>query len=149
MEASIPDAAKAAEQTAAQEPKAPGEEQTPADAAVEALPDEEPAAEALPDEESPDEASPGEALPDEEPPDEAQSAVEVSTDAVQASAAEASQAPEAKQFAAEPAVPDDRHVPAPDVLPASNLWPEAEDASSLFAMRSHYRHPEDCCRPED
>ena len=143
MEASIPDAAKAAEQTAAQEPKAPGEEQTPADAAVEALPDEEPAAEAL---------------PDEEPPDEAQSAVEVSTDAVQASAApaaeasqasEASQAPEAKQFAAEPAVPDDRHVPAPDVLPASNLWPEAEDASSLFAMRSHYRHPEDCCRPED
>jgi len=148
MEASIPDAAKAAEQTAAQEPKAPGEEQTPADAAVEALPDEEPA----------DEASPGEAFPDEELPDEAQSAVEVSTDAVQASAApaaeasqasEASQAPEAKQFAAAPAAPGDHHVPAPDALPASNLWPEAEDASSLFAMRSHYRHPEDCCRPED
>jgi hypothetical protein len=72
MEPSIPDAAKAAAQTAAPESKAQGEEQTPADAAVEALPDEEPAAEALPDEESPAEASPGEVFPDEEPPDEAQ-----------------------------------------------------------------------------
>jgi len=124
MEASIPDAAKAAEQTAAPEPKAPGEEQAPADAAVEALPDEEPAAEVLPDEESPAEASPAEAFPDEDPPGEAHSAVEVSTDAALASAApaaEASQAAEAKQFVAEPAAPGDHHVPAPDALPASNL----------------------------
>lgn len=134
MEASIPDAAKAAEQTAAPEPKAPGEERTPADAAVEALPDEEPAAEvlpdeespveALPDEESPAEASPAEAFPDEDPPGEAHSAVEVSTDAALASAApaaEASLASEAKQFVAEPAAPGDHHVPAPNALPASNL----------------------------
>lgn len=119
MVPSIPDAAKAAEQTAAPEPMAQGEEQTPADPAVEALPDEEPAAEALPDE----------AFPGEEPPDEAQSAVEVSadvevsTDAAQASAAQAAgppQAAEAKQFVAEPAAPGDHHVPAPDALPASN-----------------------------
>jgi hypothetical protein len=62
MEPSIPGAAKAAAQTAAPVPKAQGEEQTPADAAAEALPDEE----------SPAEASPGEVFPDEEPPDEAQ-----------------------------------------------------------------------------